>query len=71
MHWESWLEKVNTSSDGTDLKRSNIDDSLLLDTDKPKKKVPLRMDDDKGGAFDDSGFYNKIIKVKLIKYLEQ
>ena len=59
MHWESWLEKVNTSSDGTDLKRSNIDDSLLLDTDKPKKKVPLRMDDDKGGAFDDSGFYNK------------
>lgn len=59
MHWESWLEKVNTSSDGTDLERSNIDDSLLLDTDKPKKKVPLRMDDDKGGAFDDSGFYNK------------
>ena len=59
MQWESWLEKVNTSSDGTDLERSNIDDSLLLDTDKPKKKVPLRMDDDKGGAFDDSGFYNK------------
>jgi len=67
MEWESWLEKVNTSSDGTDFKRSNIDDSLLLDTDKPKKIVPLRMDDDKGGAFDDSGFYNKSWEIWLEK----
>lgn len=41
MQWESWLEKVNTNSDGTDLERSNIDDSLLLDTDKPKKKPTM------------------------------
>ena len=40
------------------------DTSLLLDNDKPKKRVPLRMDDDKGGAFEDTGMTNKFMEKK-------
>ena len=40
------------------------DKSLLLDNDKPKKRVPLRMDDDKGGAFEDTGMTNKFMEKK-------
>ena len=54
--WESWLKKEKT--------QTSIEDW----TKEPKKKrVKLRMDDDKGGAFDDSGYYNKAWEAWLEK----